>query len=175
MKVFKKLVTVLVASCFMLSIANLPAYSASSELKKLETTETQEYTGDFTSVNVATSKPKAATSVNATKSSVNQIAKITINLINNLLKKKGVSTEVKNWLKKAKTLINSIKNGKKTNAAKYTWLQKALTSITAITKAKGSVLSVIKQTVTSGSVFSSLKSVLKKNATYKVYANYTAK
>ena len=48
---FKKLVSMLVVSCFILSIANLPAYSAISELENLGNTQIQEeYTGDYVSV-----------------------------------------------------------------------------------------------------------------------------
>ena len=180
MKIFKKLVSVVIVSCFVLSIANLPAYSAYNTIETIGSAQNQEeynLQADFKTVKETIKAPAAplATTAKVTSSSVKAKANQSIKLINNLLKKKATGKLARTWLNKAKALINKTLKSKKSNATKYAWLKKALTAITAISKAKASTLSLVKQTVTSGSVFSSLKTVLKKNATYKIYVNYTAK
>ena len=97
--------------------------------------------------------------------------KSTISLVNKLLKKKGLSSLAKTWLKKAKKLINNIAySNKKSASAKEDWLNKAYSALKTISEQKFSILSLVQQS-TSGS-FSSLKSVLKKDLTYKNYTKY---
>ena len=173
----KKIISVLIVSCFMLSIANLPAYSAIGTIKTVQNQEEYNLQAEYDTPLQAAAKAKepakpTATTKKVSKAAVNKIAKQSISLVNSLLKKKATSKLAKTWLKKAKTLINSIKNGKKTNAQKATLLKKAIASIKKVTKAKGSELSLAQQTVSLGKVFSALKNVLKNNLVYKVYSKY---
>ena len=110
-----------------------------------------------------------------TMSYIKSLANKSLNLINKLLKNKKTSSLSKTWLKKAKSLINSVVKGKKKSTEKVNWLKKALTSIKAVSKAGASIISLTQQTNASSSVFSSLKSVLKKNLTYKMYSKYSIK
>ena len=183
-KMFNKAVSMVVVVCFMIGIINIPVYAQYNVVSSIQTTDAVLAQPYYTPAQLASkvsvepvvkgtspSKPKATKS-KVTKSQVTKLASKITTKINSLLKKKTTSSLAKTWLKKTKTLVNNIKNGKKTNAAKYTWLTKALTAINAISKAKTSVLSLAQQTAASGSVFSSLKSVLKNNKTYKLYINY---
>ena len=173
----KKIISVLIVSCFMLSIANLPAYSAIGTIKTVQNQEEYNLQAEYDTPLQAAAKAKepakpTATTKKVSKAAVNKIAKQSISLVNSLLKKKATSKLAKTWLKKAKTLINSIKNGKKTNAQKATLLKKAIASIKKLSKAKGSDLSLAQQTT---GIFSTLKKVLKNNIVYKIYAKYTTK
>jgi len=102
--------------------------------------------------------------------SILNLYKKSINSINSLLKTKGLSKTAKNWLNKAKNLIDKTIGGNKSNSAKETWLNKVVSALKTISNQKVSMLSLAKQTVSG--VFSSLKNVLKKNLTYKIYAKY---
>ena len=72
MKIFKKLISVAVASCFMLSIVNLPVYSAYNTIEQIGTAQNQEEYNlqkDYESVKDAASKPNATgTTTSATVS-----------------------------------------------------------------------------------------------------------
>ena len=91
-----------------------------------------------------------------------------VKAIDNLLKKGGLSESVRTWLTKAKTLITDKMFGKGSVSTKTKWLKKALASINRITKAQGSILTMIQES-NGNSVFSSLKNILMKEETYKLY------
>ncbi len=159
MKIFKKLISVAVVSCFMLSIVNLPVYSAYNTIETIGTTQNKEeynLQAEYKTVkettqakpqaSAAKNEPEAPMATTTISSTVKKLASQGISAINKLLKKKGLSKLAKTWLKKAKTLINSIKNGKKTNAQKATLLKKAIASIKKVSKAKGSDLVLAQQT-----------------------------
>ena len=189
-KMLKKLISILIASCLMISIANIPAYAGATAISSTKTTDavlSKTYTtpaqaAKKVTVTKTTTTKKTTTTTKKTtakkttvSSAVKKLANQTVSTINKLLKKKGISKLAKTWLNKAKKLVNSIKNGKKTNSQKKTLLNKALAAIKKVTKAKASDLSLAQQSYSSKSVFSSLKTVLKNNIIYKIYSKYAKK
>lgn len=108
-----------------------------------------------------------------TESSVKNLAKKDISIINKLLKNKAISKLAKTWLTKAKTVIEGITKSNKHVYTKYSLLDDVLNSIKKISNAKCSALSLTKETVKG--VFSSLKAVLKNDITYQIYNKYGEK
>ena len=182
----KKAVSVLVVVCFMLSIANIPAYSY-MQVSQTQCSPESELQRDFflvsqvgietplqqsnsqTQVVAATSQQTKTATKKASKASVNKVVKQALSLINKLLKNKKLSKTAQKWLKAAKKKVNKLLNTTNMTAAK-----EALSLIKAVKKAKCSSLSLVKATVT-GSVFKSLKSVLNKDKNYKLYRKYVEK
>ena len=184
--IIKKLISMLITACLMITIANIPVYAGAKAISAVKTTDavlsqknyytpkqvTKKTVKKSATANTSTAKKFSATKSKTSQIQIKNIANQSLKIINTLLNKKTISSLAKKWLKKAKTLINSIKNGKKTNTVKYKNLIKILASLKAIKKEKGSILPIIKQTVASGSALSSLKKVLKNNIKYKIYTKY---
>ena len=102
-------------------------------------------------------------------SNLKSLANKNYSLINKLLKKSGLSSVAKTWLTKAKALVKSTLNGSKKYSEKESLLGIAYSLLGQVSKAGVSVMSLAAGTT---SIFSSLKSLLKNNFTYKVYNKY---
>jgi hypothetical protein len=100
--------------------------------------------------------------------------KKSVSIIDKLLKKKNLTSTAKNWLNKAKALVNKAKTSKDI-VENYYLLEQTFNSLNKILKSNGAVISMIKETVKNGSFFSSLKTILKKDNTYKIYEKYGEK
>jgi len=99
--------------------------------------------------------------------------------IDKLLKNKGLNNLQKTWLKKAKNAVTNTINGPKGLYEKRLILEDTKNLIATVIKQNASILSLVKVSfdpVKGGwsgqNIFSSLKTVLKDNLTYKIYAKY---
>ena len=107
------------------------------------------------------------------KTTAYKYAKQKIASINKLLKSSKVSKLAKTWLTKAKALFNSIINSNKTNSEKKRLLADASNAIADVINQNASILSLVKCSLSKVfNSFSSLKSILKNDLTYKIYNKY---
>ena len=113
-KMLKKVVSMLVVACLMMTIANIPAYAKVSTISTVKTTDAVLSKAYVTPSQAAknalkSAKPtaKVAATKKATKASVNKVVNQTLSLINKLLKNKKLSKTAQKWLKAAKKKVIS--------------------------------------------------------------------
>ena len=95
--------------------------------------------------------------------------KLAISSVNKLLKTKNLSSFAKTWLTKAKTVINNIATSNKTNSNNESLFREAYFTLHNVSIQNFSIDVLMEETK---GVFSPIKSALKNNLTYKIYAKY---